>query len=179
MWDPVILNELLGCKLQLDCSTETPLPSRGRIHCRNHWIWVCLCCSTPISGAAECLSCCKEIRVGICNKWVLTWKDKNNFKISGRKEGRYRKIISAKFFCMLLHFPSASFSWESPAMAAPSAYTGVGCTHSQSGPNLIHHLDKSQEDEERRQIHGRSHKVHQNPTHPISVPFQPPRISSL
>lgn len=64
-------------------------------------------------------------------------------------------------------------------IAAPSAATGVGYAHPHCGPSLILHLNKAQNDEEHMQTHGRSHKVHQNPTHLISVLFQVLRISSL
>lgn len=71
VWDPAIQIALFGCRRKhcLDYDAEMLLPTRGRIHCKNHWVCFCLCCSTPVSGTAECLSYCKEIHVGICNKW--------------------------------------------------------------------------------------------------------------
>lgn len=109
MWDPVIQNVLLGGKHQLDCNTETPLPTRGRIRCRNHWVWFCLCCSTPMSGAAECLSYCKEIHVGVCNKWFRLEGIKTILKSPQERKGEGRKYLRKVFlyafafsFCFLL-----------------------------------------------------------------------------
>lgn len=59
---------------------------------------------------------------------VYTLRDKNNFKISGRKKGKDMKI-SQKSFLYALEFPSASFSQEPQAIAVHSAATSVERTH--------------------------------------------------
>lgn len=139
MWDPVIPIASFRCRRKhwLDYNAEMLLPTRGRICRKNHGVCVCLCCSTPVSGTAECLSCCKEIRVGICNKWFTLKGIKTIFKISGRKKGRDMKISQSLPVC-----PCVSFSLEPPAIATHSAAPHVGCTRAQIDPSLTRHLTK-------------------------------------